>query len=266
MTTAFSYGMHRFHLPPARCQEPTLTLDGAEAHHALQVLRVTVGEPVVVLDGAGRELRCAVTAIQRRVLALEILAVRRHDPLPCRLVLCQAVTKTRSMEWIVQKATELGAARVLPILAERSVPQFEGDQGGRKTQKWREIAIESIKQCGSPWLPQIDEPVRLARGLAASGASELTLLGSLQPGARHPRSILELFRSGQSHNPREVAVWIGPEGDFTPAELEAIQTAGGKPITLGPSVLRAETAAVYCLAVLSYELQAGAPGAVIQAA
>jgi len=248
--------MHRFYLPPSDCQDNTIALTGAEAHHALSVLRLGPGERVVVLDGAGHELLCDVRDTAGGRLEL---TVRQRNPLtllPCRLTLIQAMTKPKSMEIIVQKATELGATRLVPVLSERSVAQLDGEAAGRKTEKWRAIAIEAIKQCGSPWLPAIDEPVKPGVFLARGEGFDLTLLASLQPGAMHPREVLQAYQAEHGRPPRQLAVWVGPEGDFTPAELGAIRGSGAQPVTLGPLVLRSETAAIYCLSFLSYELQA----------
>ncbi len=250
--------MHRFYLPPDRCAGATLLLEGAEAHHAAHVLRLGPGDSVTVLDGAGHALRCEVAALAKRRLTL---AVRQRGDLPgpaCVVTLFQAVTKTRSMELVVQKATELGVRRLIPVLCERSVPQIGAEAAPRKLERWRDIAIEAIKQCGSPWLPEIPPPRPLLEILAAGGSGEFALAGSLHPGAKHPRAAIESFRRRHGRLPVSAGIWIGPEGDFTAREMAAICEAGAEPISLGPLVLRSETAAVYCLSFLSYELQAEA--------
>ncbi len=247
--------MHRFYLPPAERDGATLRLAAGDAHHARQVLRLRAGDEVTVLDGAGHEHRCVIEADGRREVVLRKVATRQHAPLPWQVTLYAAVTKARSMDWAMQKASELGVARVVPVLTERSVPQFGSDEARGKTERWRDLAIEAIKQCGNPWLPRIEAPARFASVLAQAEPVELALVGSLRPGRRHPREPLEQFRARHGRGPATVAVWIGPEGDFTPAELDALEAAGAAPIALGPLVLRAETAALYCLAFLSYELQ-----------
>jgi len=246
--------MHRFYLPPPFCQGDPLELSGPEAHHALHVLRLVVGDPITVLDGAGGVLDCEVAATDRRTVTL---AVRRREQRPrpaLAVTLFQAVAKTRAMEWIVQKATELGVRRLVPVLTERSVPRFPAGDAEPKAARWREIAIEALKQSGTPWLPEISAPAPLAATLGAGRAFELALVAALAPEAGHPRRMLEEFRTRHGGQPLAVAVWIGPEGDFTPAELEAIRSTGARPVTLGPRVLRCDTAAVYCLSVLNYEL------------
>lgn len=248
--------MHRFYLRADAGEGETLVLSEAEAHHAREVLRLQVGETVTVLNGAGAILDCAVAGLDRRQVRLDVRH-RRSEPRPVPAVtLIQSVTKTRSMEWIVQKGTELGVRRLIPILTERSVPQFTREDANRKAERWRDIAVESLKQCGTPWLPELSAPVPLGEYLAAPVATDLALVASLHPGAVAPKQVLEAFRRQHDRPPIEVAVWIGPEGDFTAGEIESIRATSAVPITLGPLVLRAETAAVYCLSFLGYELRA----------
>jgi len=250
--------MHRFYLPPEQCQQGDLSLRGGEAHHALDVLRVRPGDRVVVLDGAGGEFLCQVRQTTREQVALEVLRHTAHAPLPCRLTLAQALPKGKTFEAIVQKATELGASRLVPLLSERVVSRLDQEAFAPKVEKWRRIAREALKQCGAAWLPEIGAPLTPQAFLGRADPFDLSLLAALQGERRHPRAVLQAFQSEQGRMPATLCVWIGPEGDFTPAELEAIRAAGTVPISLGPRVLRSETAALYCLSVLNYELQASA--------
>jgi len=249
--------MHRFYLAPFECRGETLTLAGAEAHHALRVLRVQDGERVTVLDGAGTVLNCEITGRTRDTLALRVRERNSAAPLPCAITLLVGVPKGKIIESIIQKATELGIARVVPLLSERVITQLDADGVDAKAGKWQHIAMEAIKQCGSPWLPRVEPPVTPAQFLARHETCDLALVGCLEPGSRHPRVWFEEFLAAHKKLPANVAVWVGPEGDFTAAEYAAIQKSGARPITLGPLVLRVETAAAYCLSVVNYELQAG---------
>lgn len=247
--------MHRFYLPPEQCGGSVLCLADREAHHALHVVRVQRGERVTVLDGAGNRFLCEVQALERNSVRLAVIEKQVATPRPCAVTLLQAVPKGKMFEDIVDQATQLGAARIVPILSERVTIRLEPGDAARKVEKWRQVAIETIKQCGSPWLPQLDAPLSLANFLERRETFDFMLAGSLQTARRHPREWLHEFRARHGRPPKTVAVWIGPEGDFTLTEMEAIERAGAKPITLGPLVLRAETAAVYCLSFLNYELQ-----------
>ena len=250
--------MHRFYLPPEACQSAELVLAEREAHHALHVLRLQVEERVSVLDGGGHDFHCKVRAITRGGVGLAILQRNFTPPLTCPVTLLQAIPKGKTMDTIVQKATELGAARIVPLLSERTTVQLDKADAANKATKWLATAIESIKQCGSPWLPKIEPPVTPKEFLARGEKFDLTLIASLQKDGRHPRGYFEQFRTERGVAPKSVCVWVGPEGDFTPAEIGAAKSAGALPITLGPLILRSDTAAIYCLSVLNYELQSAA--------
>jgi 16S rRNA (uracil1498-N3)-methyltransferase len=219
-------------------------------------LRVRANERVVVLDGAGHELLCEVEGIERETVSLKLIQKQSLTALPYRVTLAQAVTKAKTMDLIVQKATELGVHRLVPVLSERSVSQIEEGNTAGKLEKWQTTMIEALKQCGSPWLPQIDPPQSPQKFLSSSERFELSLVASLQSDARHPREYFQSFVNERQRLPKSLCVWVGPEGDFTPAEVNAIRQSGALPISLGPLILRSETAAIYCLSVLNYELQA----------
>lgn len=248
--------MHRFYLPPEQCREDRLRLDGREAHHALHVLRLKRGERVSVLDGAGHEYSCDVEAAAKDSLALAVQEKAFSPAPPCPLTLFVAVPRGKIIESIIQKSVELGARRIIPLLTERVVSQLDGEGAENKRDKWRQVAIEAIKQCGARWLPAVAAPATLAAQLAQVEKPDLSLVGSLQTERRHPREWLLEFQRQHGRRPRSAGVWIGPEGDFTLEELKLIEAAGARPITLGDLTLRVETAATYCLSFLNYELSA----------
>jgi 16S rRNA (uracil1498-N3)-methyltransferase len=253
--------MHRFYLAPWECRPPLLALAGAEAHHARDVLRLNRGAEVAVLDGAGREFFCEVRGLDRRQVTLAVTRGAVAPAPPARITLVQAVPKGKFFESIIQKAVELGVTRIIPLLSARVTTKLDAAAAKDKAEKWRQTAVEAIKQCGQPWLPEIREPLGLAALLAEGLAADLGLVGSLQGDGRHPRQYFEQFLAQHRHPPHTVAAWIGPEGDFTPEELDAIREAGAHPVNLGPLVLRSETAAIYTLSVINYELNAPAPAA-----
>jgi 16S rRNA (uracil1498-N3)-methyltransferase len=159
------------------------------------------------------------------------------------------------MDLIVQKAVEIGAAEIVPIISDRTIVHLDSGSASQKQTKWQQIAIEAAKQCGQNWLPRVHAPKKLAEFFSTSDrAFDLRLIGSLQPDAQQLRKILETHLAEHGERPRTVLMLVGPEGDFTPAELALARRHGCEPITLGPIILRVETAAIYCLSVLSYEL------------
>jgi 16S rRNA (uracil1498-N3)-methyltransferase len=249
--------MHHFYLPPDQCQGARLLLTGSEAHHARHVVRIRRGERVTVVDGAGRSFLCELQDYDADKVTLGVLQKQAQPSPPGQVTLIQAIPKGRLMEAIIQKATELGVSRIVPLLSMRVLAQLDEAAVARKAQKWRLVALEAMKQCGSAWLPTVDPPVAPDRFLAQDEGIELTLIASLEKGSRPARDYFRTFVSERGRNPKSVCVWVGPEGDFTPSETEAIRLHGALPITLGRLTLRCETAALYCLSVISNELLSG---------
>src|SRR5438034_1184023 len=245
--------MHRFYVSPERWNPRALALSGAEAHHARDVLRMKQGEKLVLFNGQGREITAEIVDVSDEI-RLRRLHEAETPPLKCRIILGQAIPKGKNMELIVQKAVEIGAAEIAPIISDRTIVQFDLKSAAQKQAKWQQIAIEAAKQCGQNWLPRVHAPRRLGEFFATSATFDLYLVGSLQPGAQHLKRILADYSSEHQHLPESVLMLIGPEGDFTPAELTLARRHECYPITLGPIILRVETAAIYCLSVLSYEL------------
>jgi len=249
--------MHRFYLPPDQCREPTIQLSERDAKHAIKVLRLRDQDRFSVLDGEGHELLCQTEQITKTAVSGRVLSLNKLPALPYELTLIQAVTKGKSMDLIVQKATELGCRTIIPVMSERTVVQCDDEEASAKQEKWQTVAVEAIKQCGQAWLPRVEKPVSLNAALPSQSpsAAPFSLIASLQPGAVHPRVPIEQYRQEHGQLPKQLSVWIGPEGDFTPAECNAIKGSGALPITLGSLILRSETAAIYALSVLNYELQ-----------
>jgi RNA methyltransferase, RsmE family len=247
--------MHRFYVSPENWDPLRLALRGSEAHHARNVLRMHAGDKLVLFNGEGRELTAEITSADDHKIRLRKLHEAETPPLRCKIVLGQAIPKGKNMELIVQKAVEIGAAEIAPIISDRTIVQVDSETAAQKQTKWQQIAIEAAKQCGQNWLPSVHAPKKLAEFFSASErAFDLRLIGSLQPDAEQLKRILATYSSEHGDRPRSVLMLVGPEGDFTPAELALARRYGCQPITLGPIILRVETAAIYCLSVLSYEL------------
>jgi len=248
--------MHRFYIAPETWNSVAPMLSGSEAHHAREVLRMKAGEKLVLFNGQGREITAEIVDLCGAEIRLRKLHEAETPPLQCRIVLGQAIPKGKNMELIVQKAVEIGAAEIAPIISDRTIVQVDSESATQKQSKWRQIAIEAAKQSGQNWLPRVHTPRKLAElfSMASEESFDLRLIGSLQPDAQHLKKILADYSREHEHRPRSVLMLIGPEGDFTPAELSLARRHGCQPITLGPIILRVETAAIYCLSILSYEL------------
>jgi 16S rRNA (uracil1498-N3)-methyltransferase len=262
---------HRFYIPPNEWDPAGLLLHGTEAHHARDVLRMKRGDKAVLFNGRGREITAEITSVDRDEIKFRKLHDAETPPLRCHITLGQAIPKGKNMDVIVQKAVELGAADIAPLISERTIVHLDREEAVQKQRKWQQVAIEAAKQCSQNWLPEVHLPRTLkdffgdveaavrSRNLSraaetAAAAPELSLIGSLQSDAQHLKKVLHDYEVEHEHLPASVLMFIGPEGDFTPAELALAKSHLCRPITLGPIILRVETAAIYCLSVLSYEL------------
>lgn len=229
-------------------------MSGAEAHHARNVLRLQAGDKVVLFNGKGRELTAEITALEGALVSLRKLHEATTAPLSCRITLAQAIPKGKNMDLIVQKAVEIGASEIAPLMSDRTIIHLDNESAAQKQTKWQSIAIEAAKQCGQNWLPEVRVPQKLAEFFRHAARFDLQLIGSLQSDAQHLKKILAEHVDHHGALPKNVLMLVGPEGDFTPAELALARSHGCLPITLGPVILRVETAAIYCLSILSYEL------------
>jgi 16S rRNA (uracil1498-N3)-methyltransferase len=230
----------RVHLPPERIGEASAALTDEARHYLRDVLRLAPGDEVELFDGRGAAWPARIGP------AFEALALgprREAGAGGPAIWLLLALAKGEKVDLVVQKATELGAARLVPFAAERSVVRLEPAKGAERAERWRRIAEEAARQCGRADVPEVSPPVTLAAALAAvpPGVRRRVLHG--EGGA--PLTALPLAGA-----PGLVAV-VGPEGGLTPEELAACEAAGAARASLGPRTLRAETAPLAALAALT---------------
>ena len=197
----------------------------------------------------------SVKSVSKHKVQLETLNVTKAADLPANLTLAQAVIKGKKMDLVLQKATELGVSRIVPLLSERSVVKLSGGGADKRREKWTRTVIEACKQSGQNWVPTVEEPQSVEQFFKQVPSEQLSLLASLHTEARPLPPILAEFEElNEGARPESALVMIGPEGDFTPAEMATAQRQGCLPWSLGPIVMRSETAALYTLSVLGYEL------------
>jgi len=251
---------HRFYIPADIWNPESLLLEGGEAKHCAEVLRCKVGERITVFNGQGTEAITEIATLESggRQIPLKLIAVNKTQRPPAFLTLGQAIPKGKNMDLIVQKATELGASRITPLLSERTVVKLDAAEAEKKRAKWQKVALEACKQCGQNWLPEIAPIQSVEQFLSAQSklksAAGRLLIAALHPDAQSLKNILAADEELVNKSPQSTTVLIGPEGDFTPAELSSAMTAGFRPLSLGPIILRSETAAIYALSVLGHEL------------
>ncbi len=229
----------------------TLELDATEQHHLLHVLRLAAGTPVMAFDGQGREAETRLrydTATHAACLEVIQMQTAEHAVRKIDWILVPAIIKGCRMDGLIEKATELGATRIIPIQTDRCVVRLEAQQAAKKLERWQRIAVSAAKQCGTAQLPVFEPVTDLAGALQALQLQDTTILqGSLQ-GA--PAPIAGVVRASLAQGMTRMAILTGPEGDFTPAEYAASAEAGCIPVSLGKRILRAETATIYALSVM----------------
>lgn len=231
-----------------------IILSPEESHHLVAVNRARAGDSVIAFDGRGTEWTCELASDRKNAAVLRVISRQTRAAWPFAITLGQALPKGPAMDGIVRKATEIGAARIVPLESERTQVHFGADRSERKIEKWQTAALEAAKQCGNPFVPEIAAVQKFSVFVPDSAGYDLKLIASLHPGAGSLKKVLAEFHTRTGHPPRNVLWLVGPEGDFTSGEMELALAAGFLPVTLGPLVLRCETAAAYALSVLSYEL------------
>lgn len=236
---------HRFFVPANWITPPTVTLADDLARQIRLVLRLRPGDEIVALDNSGAEFTVTLTEVGRTVQG-QITGRRptRAEP-GLRLTLYQGTLKADKFEWVLQKGTELGVARFVPTLCQRSVVR-DRTALAKKESRWAQIIREAAEQSGRGRLPELAPPHSLAEALAAAASHQLTLMPWEEAGQPPLKQVLA------GHNPADIGLFIGPEGGFAPAEAEQARAAGAVPVSLGPRILRAETAALAACAVLLY--------------
>ncbi len=238
--------MPRFHCPVPLHTGLALSLPPGAARH-VQVLRMQPGDAITLFNGEGGEFDATVTRMGRSDVEVEVGA---HHALereaPCAVHLLPGITANERMDWLVEKATELGVASITPLVAERSVLKLKGERADKKLAHWQGVAVAAAEQCGRNRVPRIDTACTLAQWLAQHPAGPdagLRLVLSLSEGTQPLRQAV----LGQ----HAVTLLSGPEGGLSPAEEALALSAGFVPVTLGPRVLRAETAPLAVLSALT---------------
>jgi len=229
----------RLFVPPERLRATPIIVTGEEHHHLARVLRARPGDAVTLFDGAGAELGARVVRVGRDETELSPAPAARRGAGTggTPLVLLTAVPRGGRMDFLVQKCSELGVSRIVPVITARSVARPEA---GRRA-RWEKIAREAARQCGRADVPDVAPPAPLAAALSASDLPARRLVLSPDAAGRSLRSLLP--------EPAPTALLVGPEGGLAPAEVDAARAAGFVPVSMGPRILRVETAAVVAVAL-----------------
>jgi 16S rRNA (uracil1498-N3)-methyltransferase len=235
--------MPRFYCPQALVVGATIALPDHVAHH-LQVLRLETGAQLTLFDGAGGEYAAIVTSLEKRRALVEIkLFMPREAELPHAVTLAQALPEGGKMDWIIEKAVELGATAIQPLAAQRCVVRLSADRAAKKAAHWQGIIISSAEQCGRNRLPHLAETADFGGWIGQHDMHKRILLT--------PRADQPLSDWARHHPAQPVTLMIGPEGGFSEAEENAALAHGALALSMGPRVLRTETAGLAALAALN---------------
>lgn len=244
--------MHHFFVTPDQVKDGYCVITGQDVNHIRNVLRMKPGDQIGIRDGISRNYICSLETITAGEICARILSEEAGDSeLPARIWLFQGLPKSDKMEWIIQKAVELGAYRIVPMETRRSVVKLDKKKAEAKARRWNAIAEGAAKQSGRVIVPEVSEAVGFTEACAMAKKLDLGLIPYEL--ARGMEETKEIFRA--IHPGMQVGVLIGPEGGFDVDEVEEARQAGIRPVTLGRRILRTETAGMTALSILMFHLE-----------
>lgn len=243
--------MARFFVSEQSIQNGTVVITGPDVKHIARVLRLEAGDLIEICPGDGREFTAAIREITNRDVTCEITATKSVAvEAPVRVTLYQGLPKGEKMELIIQKSTELGVSRIIPVTCERTVVKLDQKKALERQIRWQRVAVEAAKQSRRTVIPEVAAPVSFSQALDQIGSDVLAIMPWEEEQAK---GIGPVLKAGAGER-RSVAVFIGPEGGFSREEAVAAQARGVVPVSLGPRIMRTETAGIVAVALILYEL------------
>lgn len=236
--------MASFYLESPRAEGEIAALAAEESRHVLKVLRMSVGDALCAIDGCGGRFEAQIDSVEKDAVWVKLLRRLPENESALRITLYQGLPKADKLDFIVQKFTELGGARVCPIKMERSIVKSDAKDGIKRRERLEKIAREATKQCRRATAPEITEPLSWKQALSRMQAHELILVPWEDARGTRMKDIAR-----ERPEMRDLGIVIGPEGGMTEDEVDAMREIGAQAITLGPRILRAETAAVASVAM-----------------
>jgi len=240
--------MARFYVPNPQIEDDILIIRGRETRHIRRVLRLKEGDEILIFDGSGKEYRGIIINESSFTVSIKVkeeFFSKRESPL--EITLAQSLLKCEKMDFIIQKATELGVKEIVPFFSSRSIPILEKSRGLKRYHRWERIAIEASKQCGRGFVPKVSPIKDYSDVLLLPSNESLRLILWEKEG----KGLKDVFRS--LRNVQRVFFMVGPEGGFDEKEIEDAVASGFTPVNLGERILRAETASLSVLSILQYE-------------
>lgn len=242
--------MARFFVQNDSVEENMITITGPDVRHISKVLRLVPGDKIGVSTGNGREFEAVIREITTKEVISEIVTEKQvSTEAPVRVNLYQGLPKGDKMELIIQKSTEIGVSRIIPVISERTVVKLDGKKAGERRQRWQRIAEEAAKQSRRTAIPQVEEPVKFEAALQGLRENELVIMPWEEQKSGGIKQLLK-----NNAGVAEISIFIGPEGGFSQREARAASEKGVHLITLGPRIMRTETAGIVTAAITLYEL------------
>lgn len=243
--------MPRFFINSNDIFDDSINIKGDDFNHIKKVLRLKCGEIVTLSDGMGKEYVAEIDQFGDGFVHTRI--VESYDNTtepPIKVTLYQGLPKSDKMDFIIQKSVELGIYKVVPVLTERTVVKIDNEKDAlKKCERWNRISLEAAKQCNRGIIPKIEVPISFKDAIKQAKEKSLSFI----PYEKESKnSLKQIFKSAS--NIDEIAVFIGPEGGFAEQEIDEAIGLGISPVTLGPRILRTETAGIAVLSILMYEL------------
>lgn len=244
--------MYHFFVAPSQISEKEILITGSDVNHMKNVLRMKPGEEIEIGDGQGREYHCAIEALEEPQILAKIMWVLEADSeLPSRIYLFQGLPKSDKMEWITQKAVELGVFEIIPVASKRAIVKLDAKKEQNKLKRWNSISESAAKQSGRAVIPKVKPVMSFSEALAyASGLDACLIPYELAENMDVTRDVFQAVKRGQS-----IGIFIGPEGGFEESEVQAAMEMGAKAVTLGKRILRTETAGLAVLSMLVFLLE-----------
>ena len=244
--------MHHFFVTPEQVKGEHIYIEGSDVNHIKNVLRMKIGEELGISDGNNKKYLCEIESMTSEEVCVAIKEEQCADTeLPSKIYLFQGLPKSDKMELIVQKAVELGAYEIIPVITKRAVVKLDEKKASKKVERWNSIAEGGAKQSGRNVIPKVTDVKSYKAAMEYASSLDVVLIPyELAEGMSETKEIISSIQPGQS-----VGIFIGPEGGFEVSEIEYAMEKGVKPITLGKRILRTETAGLTTLSILMYHLE-----------
>ncbi len=239
--------MSKFFIEENQISENSITITGGDVAHIVKVLRMKEGDKLLLCDGKGYDYTAEIVTLSSSQVLTKMLEKSpcKNEP-KTKITLFQGLPKQGKMEWIIEKCTEIGVSDIVPIKTERSVVRLDDERSDKKLSRWQKTAQEAAKQCGRGVVPKVHAPISL-KDLKKDNLPDFLLV------PYEEEKSVSVKEAIQNMNAESAGIFIGPEGGFEAFEIDFLKELGAKSVTLGPRILRTETAGMVALSLLLYE-------------